>query len=183
MFFGEVDDAVAAIDYLSKVAYVDPARIYMIGHSTGGTITLLAAEASPRLRAAFSFGGAPDLERVEYGNTPFDRRQPNEVHLRSAIHFVKGLKAPTIYFEGDVGRDGRPHDGYVPDARRMQALAKAAGVPFKMYVVNGGTHFNIVQPVCTLLAGKLREDTGDRFNLSITPEEVNQAFAASLRPN
>ncbi|MGO9463823.1 MAG: alpha/beta hydrolase family protein [Isosphaeraceae bacterium] len=176
MFFGEVDDAVAAVDYLSKVAYVDAARIYMIGHSTGGTITLLAAESSPRLRAAFSFGGAPDLERVNYGNTPFDRNVPNEVELRSAIHFVKGLKAPTIYFEGDSGTDGRPHPGYIPDARRMQALALAAGAPFKMYVVNGGTHFNIVRPVCTLLASKLREDTGDRFNISITPEEVNQAF-------
>jgi len=83
------------------------------------------------------------------------------VKLLSAIHFVKGLKAPTLYFEGDLSRDGRPHDGYIPDARRMQALAQAAGAPFKMYVVNGGTHFNIIQPVCTLLAGKLQKDTGD----------------------
>jgi pimeloyl-ACP methyl ester carboxylesterase len=74
MFFGEVDDAVASLEYLAKVPYVDPARIYMVGHSTGGTITLLTAESSPRLRAAFSFGGAPDLARVDYGTTPVASR-------------------------------------------------------------------------------------------------------------
>ncbi|MCI0456733.1 MAG: alpha/beta fold hydrolase [Gemmataceae bacterium] len=181
MFYGELDDALAAIEYLTKIPYVDADRIYMIGHSTGGTVTLLAAEASLRLRAAFSFGGAPDLQHADYGNTPFDRRIEKEVRLRSPIHFVKGLKTPTFYFEGDLSPDGQPEEGYIPDARRMQGIAQAAKAPFTLYIVKGGTHFNIVRPICTLLAGKLRADTGNQFNVSITADEVNQAFSASLR--
>jgi acetyl esterase/lipase len=178
MFYGEVDDAVAAVEYLAKVPYVDATRIYMLGHSTGGTITLLTAETTPRLRAAFSFGGAPDFQHVDYGNTPFDRRVPQEVRLRSAIHFVAGLKVPTFYFEGNRSPEGRLDEGYIPDALRMQQLARTHQVPFSVYVVEGGTHFNIVRPLCALLAQKLRADTGSRFNLSLSQDEVNQAFAA-----
>jgi alpha/beta superfamily hydrolase len=181
MFYGEVDDAVAAVNYLAKQPYVDPSRIYMLGHSTGGTVTLLAAEANAPLRAAFSFGGAPDVAQAEYGNTPFDREAENEVRLRSAIHFVKPLKVPTFYFEGDTNPNGTPSSGYLPAARRMQALADEANAPFKMYVVKGGTHFNIVQPVSTLLVDKLRADTGEKFDVTITAAEVNKAFASSPR--
>ncbi len=177
MFFGEVDDAVASLEYLSRVPYVDPARIYMVGHSTGGTITLLTAESSPRLRASFSFGGAPDLARVDYGNTPFDRSIADEVRLRSPIHFVAGLKAKTFYFEGDRGTDGKPDEGYLPDARRMQTLANAAKAPFQMFTVEGGTHFNIVRPISTLIVEKLKADTGETCNVTLTQDEVNKAFA------
>jgi dipeptidyl aminopeptidase/acylaminoacyl peptidase len=43
-FYGEVDDVLAAHDYLSRQPYVDPKRIYPGGHSTGGTLALLTAE-------------------------------------------------------------------------------------------------------------------------------------------
>ncbi len=181
MFYGEVDDALAAIDFVRKVFYVDASRIYLLGHSTGGTIALLTAEANAPLRAAFSFGGAPDLLRVDYGNTPFDRSIEKEVRLRSPIHFVRSLKVPTHYFEGNFSPDGRPDEGYLPDARRMQSIADTAKAPLKVFTVQGATHFNIVGPVSKLLVNKLKSDTGDQFNVSITPEEVNQAFAASIR--
>lgn len=34
-FYGEVDDVLAAADYLAQLPYVDSARIYLGGHSTG----------------------------------------------------------------------------------------------------------------------------------------------------
>ena len=42
--FGEVDDIISAYEYAASLPYVDPQRIYLGGHSTGGTRALLAAE-------------------------------------------------------------------------------------------------------------------------------------------
>lgn len=68
MFYGELDDIEAAFDWLSKLSYVDPERIYLAGHSTGGTRVLLASEYSTKFRGYFSLGGIPDLKaRVEGG--------------------------------------------------------------------------------------------------------------------
>src|SRR6185312_17088950 len=59
-FFGELEDILAAADFLAKQPYVDPARIYLGGHSTGGTMALLESEYSARFRAVFSFGPVAD---------------------------------------------------------------------------------------------------------------------------
>src|SRR5262245_2004411 len=40
-FLGEVDDVLAAAEHLSQQEFVDPKRIYLGGHSTGGTLVLL----------------------------------------------------------------------------------------------------------------------------------------------
>jgi dipeptidyl aminopeptidase/acylaminoacyl peptidase len=60
-FYGEVDDVLAAFDYLSKQPYVDATRIYLGGHSTGGTLVLLTAEFRNPFRAVFSFGPVGDV--------------------------------------------------------------------------------------------------------------------------
>ena len=174
LFYGEVDDAVAAVDYVSKLPYVDPGRIYFAGHSTGGTIALLTALATDKVRAAFSFGGAPDVGRVVsngegYGNTPYDPRDQRESRLRSAIHYVGSLKTPTWYFEGATSF-------YVDDAREMARRAKAAGAPFEAFIVEGGNHFDILRPLTQLLAAKLSQDTGRERSLKITGPEVTAAF-------
>jgi acetyl esterase/lipase len=45
-FYGEVDDVLAAARHLASLDYVDPKRIYLGGHSTGGTLALLVAAAA-----------------------------------------------------------------------------------------------------------------------------------------
>ncbi len=176
LFYGEVDDAVAAVEYLSSLPYVDASRVYMVGHSTGGTITLLTAEATKKLRAAFSFGGAPDLEGVVldgkggYGNTPFDPSVKEECHLRSPTHFVGSLSTPTFYFEG-------ASSSYVRDAQWMERAAIEAKAPFRAFIVKGGTHFNILQPLCAMAAKKMVEDSGKAWSIDIDAEEVKEAFA------
>jgi len=52
-FYGEVNDIIAARQYLEKLDYVDPKRIYLGGHSTGGTLALLVAESDAGFRAIF----------------------------------------------------------------------------------------------------------------------------------
>ena len=48
-------------DYLAGQPYVDPERVYLGGHSTGGTLVMLVAASSDRSRAMFSFGPVEDV--------------------------------------------------------------------------------------------------------------------------
>ena len=52
--YDEVDDVLAAAAYLAQQPGVDSTQIFLAGHSAGGTLTLLAIEASGRFRAASS---------------------------------------------------------------------------------------------------------------------------------
>jgi dienelactone hydrolase len=182
MFYGEVDDALAAVDHLARLPYVDPNRIYMAGHSTGGTMALLAAESTSRLRAVFSFGGAPDVESVvedgDYGGQilPFPGKRPREAELRSPIRFVSAIRSPTFYFEGARA------PAYAPAALEMAKLAGERRVPFSAAIIEGGDHFTILQPLLSLVARKIAADTGPSTNLSISPDEAREAFIASRRP-
>lgn len=175
MFYGEVDDAVAAVEYVAKLQYVDPNRIYMVGHSTGGTITLLTVEATPKLRAAFSFGGAPDIGSIVrfggigYGNTPFDWTDKKERRLRSAIDYIHHVRTPTFYFEGTLS------DDYLDDARRMEKFAQKAGAPVKVFLVDDFDHFELPEPICEMLVNKIKADRGPTCNIAITLQEVKQA--------
>ena len=64
-FFGEVDDVIAAANWLATRPDVDPNRIYLGGHSTGGTLALLVAESTPRFRAVFAFGPVASVRSHE----------------------------------------------------------------------------------------------------------------------
>lgn len=178
-FYGEVKDLLAARDYLAQLPYVDPTRIYLAGHSTGGTLILLATVSTDKFRAAFSFGGAPDITRAVLdgnylgGFMPFDFRSFDESRLRSAINFTGAIQRPTFYFGG-------ASEGYIPDALRMQTFAIAAGVPFSVFPVKNGDHFSILSPITALVAQKILQDTGDTCNITFTQDEVNKTFAAAF---
>ena len=87
-FFGEVNDVLAAAEFLGKQPFVDPQRIYLGGHSTGGTLVLLVAECSDRFRAVFSFGPALSAGWHQRQNVPFDASSTREVELRVADSLV-----------------------------------------------------------------------------------------------
>jgi dipeptidyl aminopeptidase/acylaminoacyl peptidase len=174
LFYGEVEDVLAARDYLAGLPFVDPDRIYLAGHSTGGTIALLAATATDKFRAIFSFGGAPDLSVVladgnGYGNTPFDLRDPDEAFFRSPTNFVRAIKTPTFYFEGC--RDGY-RQGYCPDADKMMAKALRFGVPFQAFALPWGDHFSILHKTTRQVATKIAEDKGKVCTIAFTKQEV-----------
>ena len=177
LFYGEVDDLMYADKYLANLSYVDPARIYIAGHSTGGTMALLGAETTDKYRAAFSFGGAQDMANVVsngqgYGNTPYDYRNKQESYLRSPIHFVRFIKKPTFYFEGESSF-------YINDAQDMQRAAQKANVPFFVFIVKGGDHFNILAPLTGMIADKIKQDTGPQCNITVSEEEVMRAFSVA----
>lgn len=155
---------------MAKLSYVDPDRIYLAGHSSGGTLVLLAAEKSDGFRAAFSIGGNSlfrDPESYDrYGGVPFDPTDAAEVLLRSAAPFVRSIRRPTFYFEGSGS-------GHVGLAQWMADRAAQAGVPFKAFTAMQADHFSILAPLTELLAKKIVADTGVAPNIGFTQEEID----------
>ncbi len=99
-FLGEVDDGLAAADYLAIQEAVDPKPIYLSGHSTGGTLLLLVAEATDRFRAVFSLELASDVGYCLSEFIPSDTSNPRDVMLRSPGYWLSSNYGPTLVFEG-----------------------------------------------------------------------------------
>jgi pimeloyl-ACP methyl ester carboxylesterase len=164
-FLGEVDDVIAAADFLSKQPHVDPARIYLGGHSTGGTLVLLVSECTDRFRAVFSFGPADDVSKYPPEFIPFDRSNRREVQLRSPGYWLSSIKSPTFVFEGRS-------QGNLDALQRMASDSKNPAAHF--FTVNGN-HFSILAPINTMLAKKIVADTGPNCTLNVTQADVDQA--------
>src|SRR6267378_4487810 len=130
--YNEVDDVVAAAEFLSRQPSVDPTHIYLAGHSAGGTLTLLTVEASGRFRAAAAFDGSPDQQLLYNGRATkpghhaevvFDPRDVRELQVRSPLAYVFSVKSPIrLYYSHEASVIAqRPSE-------RFAALARERGV-------------------------------------------------------
>jgi acetyl esterase/lipase len=167
-FFGEVDDVLAAADFLAKQPFVDPQRMYLGGMSNGGTLVLLVAASSDRFRAVFAFGPADDVAGYSPEYLPFNTSNPREFELRSPIHWLHAIRVPAFVFEGTVG-------GNLPSLRAMERASTNSKIRF--YPVKGANHVSVLAPTTRLIAGKIRNDVGQEANLDFTAEELNRPFA------
>ena len=97
-FLGEVEDVLAAAEYLARLPYVDPARIYLGGHSTGGTLALLVAESSGRFKSVFALAPVARVNDYPASLAPynFSARGEMEQRLRSPIYWLAGITSPLI---------------------------------------------------------------------------------------
>jgi dienelactone hydrolase len=164
-FFGEVDDILAAADYLAGQDFVDPKRLYLGGHSTGGTLVMLVAESSDRFRAVFSFGPVDDVSGYPSEFTPFNTRDRREVELRSPGRWLHSIQSPTFVFEGTS-------QGNLSCLQRMAKTSTNAKAHF--HTVRGATHFSTLAPTTRLVAGKILKDEGPETNLTFSEAELNQ---------
>ena len=138
MFYDEVDDAVNAASYLRDQSYVDSDQLYIAGHSTGGTLTMLAAMTYPHFRAAASFSGSPDAvgytrHAVAIGaDVPFNYKDPVELQLRSARVYAASFKCPVrIYYGADETH-------FALSSQPTAKLAREHGLDVQAISVDGG---------------------------------------------
>jgi acetyl esterase/lipase len=170
-FFGEVDDIIAAADYLAKQKFVDPKRIYLGGHSTGGTLALLVAESTRRFRAIFSFGPVEDVSGYDTNYLPFDTSNKKELELRAPGRWIQSIQSPVFVFEGNE----QPSN-----LDSLESLSRMSHNPLVQFrAVKGTNHFSILAPVTQLVAAKILRDHKDSTstNVSFTEAELNKLFA------
>jgi dienelactone hydrolase len=169
LFEGEVDDFLAIRAHVASLPYVDPERIYLAGHSSGGTLVLLASERSDAFRAAFSIGGDPGLEAMDvyarYAAIPFETSDQAEVSRRTAAPFVGSIRRPTFYFEGAARALG--------SAQWMEDRALEGNVPFRAFGVLQANHFNVLAPLTELIAKKIVADVAPTTNIGFTQQELD----------
>lgn len=126
---------------------VDPSRIFLAGHSAGGTLTLLAIESSQRFRAAASFDGSPDQQLLYNGSASkpgthrevvFDPKDARELQVRSPLAYARSVKTPVrLYYSDEAAIIIK-----LP-SRRFVELARAQGVDAATVGVSG-THMSHV---------------------------------------
>jgi carboxymethylenebutenolidase len=100
----EMDDAQSGLKFLRALSYVDARSVAVIGHSFGGSLTVLLAEREPNLRAVVIFSAA---------GYSFDRSPELRARLLAAIDHV-GAPVFFIHAENDYSLSS----GKVLDARR-----------------------------------------------------------------
>lgn len=150
--YGEVDDVLAAAKYLISRSDVDPARIYLGGHSTGGTLALLVAESTSGFRAVFAFGPVAGVGEYGADSLPFDYHNKKELYLRAPVLYLNTIGSPTFVFEG------ASLPGNIESVRKMSSLSTNPKVHF--YEVPGLNHFSELAPVTPLVAAEIARDTG-----------------------
>jgi dienelactone hydrolase len=136
-YYDEVDDVLAAAEYLSKQPYLDADHLYIAGPSAGGTLALLAAMTTKRFRAAASFSGITDqVVFCKYAknakrDVPIDISDARELELRSPLAYANSFKCPVRIYYGSL----EPH--LRPMSERTAKLATDGGLDVQAVQVEG----------------------------------------------
>ncbi len=166
-FYGEVDDVLAAAQYLSAQANVDPAQIYLGGHSTGGTLALLVAQSSNKFARVFAFGPVAKVDSYGSQLIPIKFRDldPKELRLRSPMHWLKGITKPTYIIEGMNG-SGNSAD--------LEKMCKVNTNPnLHCIPVAEHDHYSVLPAVSRVIAARLAvAATG--FEFVLKPDEFKK---------
>jgi hypothetical protein len=161
-FFGEVDDVIAAGEYLATREDVDPGRVYLGGHGAGGTLALLVASSSDRFAAVFAFGPAADVREygiVGAGGCLPEGASEKEALLRAPAMFVSGIRSPTYVFEGGVNNSSAVLD----------VLRENASASVRFEIVPGADFQSLLGPGTQAIAKAIASQQVDDLHLRIDP--------------
>jgi dipeptidyl aminopeptidase/acylaminoacyl peptidase len=138
-FYDETSDALAAAAYLENLPGIDRSRLFLAGHSNGGTLALLAAM-TRSFRAAVPISAGVSAWRYfdRYSEEiRFDPENEREFVMRSSVCFAASLKCPTLLLRGT---QERPFDR---DHELLIDRARSAGIPIAKAILPG-THNGVV---------------------------------------
>lgn len=143
-FYDETADALAAARYLEQLPGIDRNRLFIAGHSNGGTLALLTAMAR-QFRAAVPMSAGVNSWRYFHrysDEMPFDGSDPKEFIMRSSVCFGPSLKCPTLLLRGS---EERPFDA---DHELLMERVRVAKMPIDKMVLPGN-HAGVVPGAIT----------------------------------
>jgi dipeptidyl aminopeptidase/acylaminoacyl peptidase len=142
----DVEDCIAAANYLVGQGEADPERLIIRGGSAGGYTTLCALTFHDEFAAGASYYGVADLETLARDTHKFESRYldsligpyPRAIETyrqRSPIHFAGQLACPIILFQG-------LEDRVVPPAQAeiMVEALQSKGLPHAYLAFEGEGH-------------------------------------------
>jgi len=152
-FFNEVNDVIAAAAHLARQPYVDPNKIYLGGHSTGGTLALLTAQMGAKFSGVFALGPVAEIDS-------YDRlfpqlrsgTQSGEMRLRSPINWLHGVTSPTYLIEGTESPNIAPLD---------QLCSKSKNPQIHCIRVKSANHFDVIDRAAKVIATSIIMHTGN----------------------
>lgn len=133
-FYDETGDVLAAANVLRQMPSVDASRLHLVGHSVGGTLTMLSAMSTDIFRAASAFAGNPDARRFfrRYAHdVRFDISDPREFDMRSAACFAGSFKCPILL------QHGTEEQGNAAAVKLTTERAREAGLDVRRGTVPG----------------------------------------------
>lgn len=138
-FYDETADALAAASYLENLPGVNRNRLFIAGHSNGGTLSLLTAM-TRKFRAAAPISAGVNSWRYFHrysDEMPFDGSDPREFIMRSSVCFGPSLKCPTLLLRGS---EERPFDA---DHELLMERVRDARMPIDKMLLPGN-HSGVV---------------------------------------
>ena len=142
----DLQDAVAAVDYLAGQGWVDGQRVAIRGGSAGGFTVLSALAFTNRFAAGINYYGVADLETLATDTHKFESRyldgliaalpEGRELYrARSPAHHMARCRGALITFQGSADRAVPPQQ-----SRAIVEAAKAAGCPVTYLEFEGEGH-------------------------------------------
>jgi dipeptidyl aminopeptidase/acylaminoacyl peptidase len=142
----DLQDAVAAVDYLAGQGWVDGQRVAIRGSSAGGFTVLSALAFTDRFAVGINYYGVADLETLATDTHKFESRYldglvaplPEGLALyraRSPAHHMAQCRAALITFQGSADRAVPPQQ-----SRAIVEAAMAAGCAVAYLEFEGEGH-------------------------------------------
>jgi len=107
----DMSDALSGLAFVRALPEVDARNVAVIGHSFGGSLTLLLAEREPDLRAVVIFSGAG----YSWDRSPELRTRllAAEAHIQAPVFFIHAANdyslAPGKVLDARLEQLGKPH--------------------------------------------------------------------------
>lgn len=152
-----IDDALAAVEALRAVEQIDPARIFVMGHSQGGTFAPAIATRDPELAGVVMLAGsARDFDVIL-------RAQAEYIHSIDAQTEVDGFIALADQIqqlrEGATGEEAFPDEPmqvvYWGSFLAHDVLAEAAALEQPMLILQGERDYQVTLEDLALWQGAL----------------------------